>query len=79
MPGNDQVRYVYVFYSVISEQAKRSNYRVLTPFADNAVIILFLRCSSVIVRCELKLTHASGKESCIQMRFIRPLVTKTHN
>ena len=45
--------------SVIAEQVERSNYRVSTPFADNAVVLVFLHWSTVM-RCELNSTHTSA-------------------
>ena len=42
-----------------AEQVERSNYRVLTPFADNAVVLVFLHWSTVM-RCELNSTHTSA-------------------
>ena len=54
------------FYLLIPQQAKCSNYQVWTPFADIAVFIVFLHCSSVIImRCDFNSTHASGKHSRI--------------
>ena len=49
-----------------AKQAMHWNYRVSTPFADNAVMIVFLHCSSVIImHCELNLTLASGEQNRI--------------
>ena len=58
------------FYSVTPEQVERSNYWVSTSFADNAVVIVLLHWSSLIImRCELNLTHVSAnqlsKKSCM--------------
>ena len=48
------------------EKKKRSNYQVSTPFSPSAVVIVFLRCSSVmIMHCELNLTHTFVKQSRI--------------
>ena len=56
----------------------RSTYQVSTPFADNALIIVLLHCSSAIfIRCELNLIGASCKQSRIYLRFNQSPVTKT--
>ena len=49
---------------LIPKQVKYSNYQVSMHMADNAVDIVFLHCSSVIIMCcELSFTHTFGKQS----------------
>ena len=58
------LQYVFLgcFYSVIPEQVKCLKYRVLTPFVGNALVIVFLHWSSVIImHCELNQIHINKK------------------